>query len=52
MNKWDYMLRNNVGSEHTKLGRRAGEVVQWVKVATAKPDDLNLTPRTHMAEEN
>lgn len=30
----------------------AGEAVHRVKVATAKPDDLNLTPRTHMAEEN
>ena len=26
----------------------AGEMVQWVEVAAAKPDDLSLIPRTHL----
>lgn len=31
---------------------RAGEMVQWVKVLDAKPDNLRSIPRTHIVGEN
>ena len=30
--------------------KRASATVQQVKVSVAKPDDLSLNPRTHLAE--
>lgn len=35
---------------YSKHSRRVGETAQQVKVLTAKPDDLSLTPGTHMVE--
>lgn len=33
-----------------KFLSRAGEMVQWARVAAAKPDDLDLIQETHTVE--
>ena len=39
-------------AENKEDGVRAGEMVQWVKVLDAKPDNLSSIPRTHIVGEN
>lgn len=39
-----------IGSTLKKWWNKIGEMVQWVQVFAAKPEDLNLFSRTHMTE--